>query len=153
MASNWDLAYEYGTSALTNLGNTMSAVGQAKTDKANAKIAKLNKERMNANYNAAINEMNINKSLNLASNRMDYILSGFKVGTGQGGSTDLVQRLTAATFDADIDMLKYNQSVENKIYDRTIKSYKDAAKASKQQSWVSGIMTAVETAATIALLI
>lgn len=149
--SNWDLAYNYGMSALSNLGGTLGAFGSAKSNKANADIARLNKQRMERNYNAAIGEMEINKALNLASNRMDYILSGFKVGSG--GSTDLVQKLTEKTYNKDIEMLRLNKRTEQSIYDRQIRSFEDAAKAEEQEGIFGGIMTAVDIAATIAMII
>lgn len=151
--NNWDLAYKYGTSALSNLGGTLSAFGAAKTDAENAEIAKLNKQRMNRNYNAAITEVATNKALNLASNRMDYILSGFKIDSGTKGTTGLVQTLTSNVYNKDIKMLRLNQETENKIYDRQIKSFNDAAKADRQKGVFGGIMTAVDIAATIMAII
>ncbi len=148
--SNWDLAYKYSMSALNNLGGTLQSFGAAKTDAANADIARLNKERMNRNYRAAITEVETNKALNLASNRMDYILSGFKI---DGGTTGLVQKLTANVYNKDIDMLRLNQATENKIYDRQIKSFDDAAKGNRQKGVFGSIMTAVDVAATIMAII
>lgn len=149
--SNWDTAYNFGKSALNNIGDAMTSFGNAATAKGNAEIARLNKEKVNRNYEATIKEVRTNKALNLASNRMDYILSGFMVDTG--GSTDLVQELTGRVYDADISMLRTNQRTDNKIADATIKSYKDAAKAEKQKGTFSGIMGAIDVAATIASLI
>lgn len=151
--TNWDLAYKYGMSGITNLSNSLTAYGAAATTSGNSKIAKLNKERMIRNYQAAITETNTNKALNLASNRMDYILSGFKVGDGTGGTTDLVQDLTERVYNKDINMLRTNMDTEKRIYDRQIEMYKDQEKSAKQQGLFSGIMSAVDIAATIASLI
>lgn len=151
--SNWDLAYKYGVSALSNLGGTLEAFGAAKTNSENAEIARLNKERMNRNYRAAITEVETNKALNLASNRMDYILSGFKIDGGTSGTTGLVQTLTSNVYNKDINMLRLNQATENKIYDRQIKSFNSAAKADRQRGVFGGIMTAVDVAATIMAII
>jgi len=151
--SNWDLAYKYGMSGMSNLANSLSAFGAAATASGNAKIAKLNKERMNRNYTAAIDEMKTNKALNLASNRMDFVLSGFRVDKGTAGTTGLVQDLTTKVYNKDIDMLRLNQQTENKIYDRQIKSFNEQAKADRHQGLFSGIMSVVDTVATIAMLI
>lgn len=151
--SNWDLAYKYGTSAMGNISNALSAYGAAATASGNAQIARENKARMNRNYNAAITEMKTNKAINLASNRMDYILSGFKIDRGTSGTTGLVQDLTTKVYDKDIDMLRLNQETENRIYDQQIKMFRKQEKADRQSGFFSGIMSFVDTVATIALLV
>ena len=149
--TNLDSAYSFGKSALNNIGDAMMSFGNAATAKGNAEIAKLNKARVDRNYEATIKEVRTNKALNLASNRMDYILSGFAVGAG--GSTDLVQELTGRVYDSDIAMLRLNQQTDRKIADATIQSYKDAAKAEKQKGTFQAAMGAIDLAATIASII
>lgn len=149
--SNWDSAYNFGKSALNNIGDAMTYFGNAATAKGNAEIARLNREKMDRNYEATIKEVRTNRALNLASNRMEYILSGFQVGAG--GSTDLVQNLTSKVYAEDIAMLRKNQFTDSQIFGSQIRSYKDEAKANKRQGIMSGAMGAIDVAATIMTLI
>lgn len=134
--------------ALSGIGGYFSSIGAAKGAESNAETARINAGKSDLNYQAAINEMLTNKALTLESNRTQWTYGGLTM----AGTPSGVNKATAATYAADVNMLKQNMEFDRSIYESTARSYEDAAKSSRLGAGLSLVQAGVSAASFAALL-
>lgn len=135
--------------ALSGIGGYFSSIGAAKGAESNAETARINAAKTEFNYRAAINEMLTNKALTLESNRTQWVYSGLTM----AGTPSEVNKATAKTYTADINMMKENMKSDIAAYEASARAYDEAAKSSRLGAGLSLVQGGVSAASFAALLI
>lgn len=134
--------------ALSGIGGAMVSAGSAKSARENAKIARLNAQKSDLNYDAQIRETLTNKAINLDNNRVEWTWGGLTM----NGTPGLVNKGVAASYDADVGVLRQNKKIDRQIYEAQAAAYEAEASAHEKSSFFSGVSAAISTAMTVAAI-
>lgn len=129
---------------LSGLSSQATSEATAADAKASAKIAGLNREKSNRNYERQISELKLNKKINLDTNYATYMYGGLTM----MGTPERVQKTTAGVYDRDIALTRANQKTDDQIYATQYQSFINQEESAKRAGLFGKITSAIGGAMT-----